>query len=343
MEKKYGLSEIQICTRCILPATFPGIDFDEEGVCKYCRRKKAADKSNGRTRRDYRNQLDALVESVRGKAPSYDVVMAYSGGKDSSYTLKLLKERYDLRILAMTFDNHFMSETAWINIKTITDVLSIDLVSFRLPWPVAQKLFNVTARQDIFAPATLLRASSVCTACIGLVKSLVLKAALEMAVPLVAFGWSPGQAPIQSALMKTNPLLVAKNQETFKKSLQPHFNGFLDRYFIPQRHFQTYKDSFPHNIHPLAFFEYDEEAIKTELQQIGWRAPADTDTNSSNCLLNAYANDCHLKRHGFHPYVWEIANMVRDDVMTRDEGLDKIYSEQDSTIIETAKQRLSHE
>jgi len=24
------------CTRCILPETFPGIEFDEDGVCNYC-------------------------------------------------------------------------------------------------------------------------------------------------------------------------------------------------------------------------------------------------------------------------------------------------------------------
>lgn len=25
------------CNRCILPETFPGIEFDEYGVCNYCR------------------------------------------------------------------------------------------------------------------------------------------------------------------------------------------------------------------------------------------------------------------------------------------------------------------
>ena len=50
--------------------------------------------------------------------------MAYSGGKDSSYTLKLLRERYDLKILAFTLDNHFVSPVAWKNIDAITDILT---------------------------------------------------------------------------------------------------------------------------------------------------------------------------------------------------------------------------
>ena len=43
------------------------------------------------------------------------------------------------------------------------------------------------------------------------------------------------------------------------------------------------------NIHPLAFTEYDEEAILREIQSIGWVNPADTDPNSTKSLLNALA------------------------------------------------------
>jgi len=49
--------------------------------------------------------------------------------------------------------------------------------------------------------------------------------------------------------------------------------------------------------------------------------PSDTDANSSNCTVNAFANQIHKDRYGFHPYVWEIANMVRSGAMTRDEGM----------------------
>ncbi|MCD4719349.1 MAG: hypothetical protein K8S13_05755, partial [Desulfobacula sp.] len=93
-------------------------------------------------------------------------------------------------------------------------------------------------------------------------------------------------------------------------------------------------------IHPLAFFDYDEEKIKQELRSIGWKAPEDTDTNSSNCLINAFANKCHIARHGFHPYVWEIANMVRQGIMSRDEGLIKIYTEQNTEMVNYAKEKL---
>ena len=266
--------------------------------------------------------------------------MAYSGGKDSSYTLKILRERYNLRILAFTFDNHFVSPFAWKNIEKITDSLGVDLIRFRPQWSEMKNLFFLCGEQDIFPKPTLLRASSVCTACIGLVKSLVLKTALEMSIPLVAFGWSPGQAPIQSAIMKTNAAMIRQNQSAFRKAFTVDLRRTLEQYLIPEFYYEEFENRFPVNIHPLAFFDYDEGSITCELAALGWETPSDTDTNSSNCLLNAFANYRHIKRHKFHPYVWEIANMVRQGVMGRDEGIDKIYADQDEQMVEYARRKL---
>lgn len=330
---------MKICNKCILPETFPGINFNDQGICNHCRRADTSKTDADEIKSEYHKRLDDLINSVKGTA-SYDVIMAYSGGKDSSYTLKLLRERYDLKILAFTFDNHFVSPAAWKNIDSIADTLSVDLIKVRPPWPVINKLFNVTALDDIFPRATLLRASSICTACIGIVKSYALKTALEMKTPLVAFGWSPGQAPIQSAIMKTNPSFVRNNQESMKKSFSPDIWPDISQFFIPDEYYEKYSEHFPVNIHPLAFFKYNEKNIMNELTKIGWCPPDDTDTNSSNCLINAFANHCHIKRHGFHPYVWEIANMVRQGVMDRDEGMEKIYSDQNPKIVEYAKKKL---
>ncbi|MFC1534172.1 hypothetical protein ACFL7M_12490 [Thermodesulfobacteriota bacterium] len=331
---------IKICTRCILPETFPGIKFNDQGVCNHCLRAESSMVKAPEKKMEYRGRLDQLVESIRGAAPSYDAIMAYSGGKDSSYTLKLLRGRYNLKILAFTFDNHFVSPEAWKNIDRIADNLKVDLIRIKPPWLHVKKLFNLTAQEDIFSTSTLLRASSICTACIGLVKSIALKTALEMSIPLVAFGWSPGQAPIQSAIMKTNSALIHQNQRSFKKAFPVDIMNDISQFFIPDEYYKRYKDRFPHNIHPLAFFDYNEEDITIQLREMGWKPPNDTDTNSSNCLINAFANHCHLERHYFHPYVWEIANMVRQGVVDREEGIEKIYTKQDAEMVKYAEERL---
>lgn len=331
---------MKICQRCILPETFPGIKFDAQGVCNHCLREESAREKAPEKKAQYRERLDQLINSVKGTAPAYDAILAYSGGKDSSYTLKLLQDRYKLRLLAFTFDNHFVSPRSWENIKAVCNSTGADHMAVRPPWPIMKHLFSLTARQDIFPAPTLLRASAICTACIGLVKSLVLKTALEMEIPLVAFGWSPGQAPIQSAIMKTNPGLVRQNQAAWNKAFPEEISNGLRRHFIPEKYYTLYEGRFPYNIHPLAFFDYEEERIKRELESAGWQAPTDTDTNSTNCLLNAFANQCHIQRHRFHPYVFEIANMVRKGVMGRDEGIEKIYSEQNREMVEYARERL---
>jgi tRNA(Ile)-lysidine synthase TilS/MesJ len=331
---------LRLCARCILPETFPNIKFDADGVCSHCHQEESALAKSTAKKAEYRQKLDDLIASTRDKAPAYDAIMAYSGGKDSSYILKFLKERYGLRMIAFTLDNHFVSPAAWDNIGTIVDGLGVDHMTFRPSWLLMKTLFCVTAREDIFSPATLLRASAMCTACIGIVKSLVLKTALEMSIPLVAFGWSPGQAPIQSAIMRTNPGLIRQNQKALRGGFPLAIVSGMNAYMIPDSYYESCKEDFPYNIHPLAFFDYDEEKIKAELEDMGWRAPTNTDTNSTNCLLNALANERHLARHRFHPYVWEIANLVRQGAMTREKGLEKIYTPQDPAMVAFARERL---
>lgn len=72
-----------------------------------------------------------------------------------------------------------------------------------------------------------------------------------------------------------------------------------------------------------------------------WKAPDDTDANSTNCLLNSYANVLHIEQFGYHPYAFELANLVREGVMTRSEGLERLNNEDNSATIAFVKERLS--
>ncbi len=330
-----------LCSRCILPETFPGIKFDAFGVCSHCRQEESAIAKAPKKKDEYRQKLDSLISKTKGKSPRYDAICAYSGGKDSSYTLKILRECYNLRVIALVFDNHFISNAAWENIQTITDRLGVDVVRFRPPGPIILSFFKLAAQEDLFPLPTLIRASSVCTGCITIIKSLTLKTAIEMSIPFAAYGWSPGQAPIQSAIMRTIATQVKQNQKSIQRAIPVSISNELSRYFIPDSYYETYQNRFPTNIHPLAFYDYEEDKIKKELMTLGWKSPDDTDSNSTNCLLNAFANATHLERHNFHPYVLEIANMVRQGVMSREEGMEKIYSSpQDPKMVEYAKKKL---
>ncbi|MBI4847304.1 MAG: hypothetical protein HY808_01820 [Nitrospirae bacterium] len=334
---------MKICSNCILPETFPGISFNAEGVCVYCQRFEGKETRLSEDKNKYEGKFFELLSQLQSSPQrSYDVLMAYSGGKDSTYTMYLLRAKYKLRVLALSFDNGFISNTSHRNIKKVTDNLGIDHVFFKPRWDILKKIFTYAAEKELYSKKTLERASTICTSCIGLVKSLCLKTAIEQNIPMVAFGWSPGQAPVQSSIMKNNPSFIKMAQDAILEPLKGVAGDDIASYFLNEWHYAQ-PERFPYNVHPMAWEFYNEKMILEEIEKLGWEEPKDTDTNSSNCLLNAYANDLHIKKYGFHPYVWEIANMVREGVMPRDEGFQKIYQKQPEQLIEIARRKLDVE
>ena len=334
---------MKLCSNCILPGTFPGISFDDAGVCNFCRQFESTKTKHAEDKTRYAEKFSELLKTTctpeATRRRSYDVLMAYSGGKDSTYTLLLFRRKYGLRVLAMSFDNGFISPRALENITAVTEAVGVDHVIFRPRWDLLRKIFATAAEKELYSKKTLERASTICTSCIGLVKATCLKMAIEQEIPMIGFGWSPGQAPVQSSIMKNNPALLKMTQQAILGPLEQVAGPDVATYFLSEKHFGN-PENFPWNVHPLAWEAYDEGEIIKEISGLGWRLPEDTDSNSTNCLLNAFANEVHLKRYGFHPYVWEIANMVREGVVSREEGLEKIYGPQPKGLKRHAEERL---
>ncbi len=328
---------VNLCSRCVLPGSFPGINMDPAGVCNFCR--EASGPATLKEQKAlFKEKFLSLINAYRGRA-AYDCIMAFSGGKDSTYTMLVLRRDFNLRVLALTIDNGFVSDAALRNMRLATEALSVDHMIFRPRPDLLKTVFLKAMDEDIYPKKTLERASTICTSCISVVKFLTLKTAIEKGIMLVGYGWSPGQAPVNSSVMRTNPALMKAAQATVLEPLKKAAGPDISAYFLNDGHFAL-KDGFPYNIHPLAFLDYNEREILREIGKLGWSEPDDTDSNSTNCLLNALANDVHIKRQGFHPYVWEIANMVRAGIMTREEGFKKIYGGQPETLINEALRRL---
>jgi len=326
-----------LCSNCILPSTFPGISFNDEGLCNHCQRYKGEDATAARQEKYEQKFLDLLAKERR--QGTYDVIVAYSGGKDSTYTLDVFVNLYKLNVLALTFDNTFIAPRAIENISNVCGSLGVDSMVIRPDPTMLRNVFRTAAQRELYSAKTLERASTICTSCIGFVKGIVLRTALEKKIPFVGFGWSPGQAPVQSSVMRTNPALMKGTQAAVMKPLLEIGGDKVRPYFLTDEHFEQ-KDIFPWNIHPLAFLPYDEDDIVERIKELGWERPDDTDPNSSNCTLNAFANQVHRQRYDFHPYVWEIANMVRTGVLSREEGVDKIEPPEDEKMVGYAQNEL---
>ncbi|MEW6382145.1 MAG: hypothetical protein AB1611_21425 [bacterium] len=325
------------CIRCVLPSTFPGVIFDKQGICQHCLRYRPLQLRQQMEK--YRLKFAALIREYQGRS-DYDILVSYSGGKDSSFTLDLFKNTFGLRVLAFTFDNGFISKAALENIGRVVESLGIDHILVKPRFDLLTKIFAAAAREELYARKTLERASPICTACISFVKFIGLRLAVEKEIPFQGFGWSPGQAPIQSSVMKVNAGLVSMTQKALRSPLGTIVSQEeLEPYFLTEKHFIR-EAHFPWNIHPLAFLEYSEEKIFHRIEALGWRKPDDTGAHSTNCLLNSLAIENHKEKYHFHPYAWETAGLVRSGGMSRAEGLARITRPEPSSMVEFAKNRL---
>jgi hypothetical protein len=332
---------VRRCTRCILPATFPGIHFDKAGVCQFCHRQPSPEKRAERKAR-LRARFEALVEQIRPR-PGYHCLVAWSGGKDSTYTLWLLKKQFGLHVLAFTFDNGFVSPAARKNIRVVAENLGVDYILVKPRFDLLRQLFIASIQSDIYPPRALERASSICNTCMALAKGIGLRLALEREIPLLAYGWSPGQAPLSAALFRTTPSMLRAFLRTAMAPLQKATDGKIQPYFPQERHLEAAQE-LPYNVSPLGFLEYDEASALRRIGGLGWQRPQDTDPNSTNCLLNSFANQVHMEQMGYHPYVMELASLVREGYMSRQEALSRLEAATSPEVVAAvrAKLRIPH-
>jgi tRNA(Ile)-lysidine synthase TilS/MesJ len=332
-----AISEPRTCARCVLPETFPGIRFNQEGICNVCLEFKGTEYERVKKAK-YREKFEALIKEYKG-SDTYDALMCYSGGKDSTYTLIILKEKYGLNVLAVSIDNGFASEQAFKNIRAVVENLGVDHLFLKPRFDIMAKIFRHCTYKDIYPAKALERASSICTSCMAIVKYSTLRIALEKNIPFVAYGWSPGQASVTASIIKNNPGIVKMMQKSLYDPLYQIVGDDIKPYFLEDRHFkESYR--FPYYIHPLAFLEYNEEAVYKNIRRFGWQPPDDTDPNSTNCLLNSFANIVHIRRLGFHPYVLENANLVREGYLERDAALRRLNEPEKPEVVAMVRERL---
>lgn len=327
---------MQICTHCVLPETFPRVELNDQGVCRYCRSFKGPGPQQ-ELREEYRRKFERLLSDHPGPG-DYDILMAFSGGKDSTYTLDILRRRYGLRLLALTFDHGFVSPRALENMRQVVERLEVDHLLFRPRFDLCRRMF-LASMEEIYPRKSLERASTICTSCMSLVKFTMLKVALEKRIPFIGYGWSPGQAPIQSAVLKTSPSLIQITQKVIFEPLCQRLGDEIRPYFLGPEQFSD-PAFFPYLVHPLAFLPYHPDEIFRRIEELGWRRPDDTDPHSTNCLMNGFACRQHRETYGFHPYAWEISGLVRMGLLSREEGLRKLAGSENEEVVREVRKKL---
>lgn len=91
---------INYCHTCLMPDSRPRIVFDENGVCNACNNMTTKQTTDWESRK---KEFIDLIEPYKSKDGSWDCVVPWSGGKDSSSIAWKLKYEYGMNPLLVTF------------------------------------------------------------------------------------------------------------------------------------------------------------------------------------------------------------------------------------------------
>lgn len=325
------------CTNCILSASFPGIEFDQHGVCNFCRDEMLTSTTNDAID-GARAKVYQLIREKKGSA-RYDAILCYSGGKDSTYTMKMAVEEYGLRVLSFTLDNGFLAPEAFLNIDKVVDRLGVDHITIRPASSFFKAVIRSATLQDVYNPRTLTRISAGCNACISLVNITALKLALDHRSPFIIAGFTLGQIPVNALMFKNNYRFLQESRETSLERLRSHVGPEVDDYYCLDDETVAAVDAYPTTINLLCLKDISEEDIIRDIEPLGWKTPKGVDGCSSNCSLNTFNNYAHQKRFGYNPYELELSHLIRKGQMTREEALDKV-NDQPAELLECIQNRL---
>lgn len=142
LEAYYGLpEEVKFCTKCVMSNQRPAsavefkhtidskkvtMQFDENGVCDACRTAEIKDNINWGMREE---ELIKLLDKHRKNDGSYDCLVPGSGGKDSAYQAHVLKYKYGMNPLTVTWPPILYTDYGLRNWKNWLDS-GFDNISF---------------------------------------------------------------------------------------------------------------------------------------------------------------------------------------------------------------------
>ncbi|MGV8056593.1 MAG: N-acetyl sugar amidotransferase [Smithellaceae bacterium] len=135
-EEAKGAKKIIYCKKCLMPNSRPRIVFDDKNVCNACRNAESKQEIDWEARK---KEFFDLVEPYRSKDGSWDCVVPWSGGKDSSAIAYRLKFDLGMNPLLVTFSPMIPNEVGNHNREEMIK-LGFDHMFFRPDQSVARKL-----------------------------------------------------------------------------------------------------------------------------------------------------------------------------------------------------------
>lgn len=325
------------CTRCVLPETYPGIAFDEEGVCNYCHAHRPWHYLG-------EEALQRFLEPFRNRGGEYDCVAGVSGGRDSSYMLHYLVKVCHLRVLAWSGDHGYVPEAAKANLRSMAEALGVDLIIQR--HDTLERCIRTNVSAWFHNPSPLMIPMICCGCRLGVTRGL-LACARQFRAPLVAMSLS---TPLETGQLKRamfaahplgrripNPLLsqvTTLAYETLKSPayLKPYNAGVYASEYAHFFHLERIQRLFYPGQRLLDFYRYvewnEDRILSTITRELGWRQDARSASSwRFDCRLSYLKNYLMARTAGSTEKEDGLSNMVREGMITREEALKRLDAE----------------
>ena len=226
----YGLPEkVEFCSNCVMSNQRPNseiefkhsiktkkktLNLDKNKICDACLNAEEKEKINWKERE---NQLIKLLDNYRSKDGSYDCIVPGSGGKDSAMQAHLLKYKYGMNPLTITWPPILYTDYGYKNWKNWINS-GFDNISFT-PNGHIMKLLTKLSVENLFHPFQ--------TFILGQ-KNLAPKIASKYKIPLIFYG--ENEAEYGNPIADNNSSLRDKSYFSYNNIDQLFLGGVSIKY-----------------------------------------------------------------------------------------------------------------
>lgn len=331
---QYPQPNFRRCTKCILPETMPFIAFDENGVCNYCHNYKP------RNHPRPKEELFELIEPFR--RPGRDeVLVPFSGGRDSSYGLHLIIHELKLKPVTYTYDWGMVTDLGRRNVSRMSSKLGVENIIVAAD--ITTKRDYIRRNLNAWIKSPHLGMLSVLTAGDKHFFRHIETLKKQTGVTLNLWGINPLEVThFKSGFLGVPPDFAEERVYSHGAMKQLRYQSLRLRamlqspgYFnrsIPDtllgeyyRSFTTKSDYF----HIFDYWRWDEKLIDdTLLSEYDWERAPDTQTTwRIGDGTAAFYNYAYYTIAGFTEHDTFRSNQVREGDITRDEALKLVQEE----------------
>lgn len=329
-ERFKRISKVRRCTKCILTETMPFIDFDEDGVCNYCRNYQKIQRGKIR-------DLKGILKKYKKKDGKKDCIVSFSGGRDSSYALHCVKEELGMNPVAYSYDWGMMTDLGKRNQKLMTKKLGVPHIE--ISGDTDKKLENIRLSVEAWLKKPSLGMIPLFTAGDKQFFYYADKLKKELDIDLVIAGGNflettsfktgfAGIEPIKKGysmgivsllrLMSYYLKECIQNPSYINKSLFEGIGGFILYYLVPINIVSVF-----------SYIKWDEKVVeRVLLKEYGWETAKDTtSTWRIGDGTASFYNYIYYIMAGFTESETFRSNQIREGVMTRKEALKRSQEE----------------